>query len=180
MPDITIFLNHVMDLLNWIAVNIPLQGIIASGVLSGVLIAPQKAFKKWFEHNEIWIISLIAIVGPIIMIVWNYLIHNYPTDPRIVALEGFSLSFATQPFYFAFWKPVVLGSLVPKIVAWWTKESSRAKELAAVKSAAVAPAEVPESVKPLPVINDISVAGTAPVADTMKPHITSVDVQDFR
>ena len=121
--------NEVMTVLNWLSVNIPWGAVLASGLLSGLLIGPQKLVKRWFKRNEQVIITIIGIVGPTAVAAWTYLIHNYGTDPRIVVVQGLAVSFATQPFYFMFWKPYVIGKLIPKTAKWIAVQVAEAEKL---------------------------------------------------
>src|SRR3990167_1881552 len=96
----------IFDILNWIDINVPWEGVLASGVLSGILVGPQRLVKKWFKHNKIVIITFIGVLGPTLMFAWSYLLNTYPTAPQIVAVQGLALAFATQPFYYLMVKPL--------------------------------------------------------------------------
>jgi hypothetical protein len=156
--NIAEILKQIVDVLNWIAINIPWEAVLASGALSTLLIGPQKLIKRWFEHNEQVIITFIGIVGPTLMFTYNYLIHHYPTDPQIVALQGLALSFATQPFYFVMVKPIskIFAARVAKAIAYNEEKRS---------ALAPPPVEAPSNVY---ATSDIKPAKAVDIADFNK------------
>jgi hypothetical protein len=161
MDQVIHLFNEVMTVLNWLARNVPWDAVAASGVLSGLLIGPQKIVKKWFEHNEPIIIAVIGLVGPLVVASWTYLLHHYGTDPRIVVLQGLAVSFMTQPFYFVVWKPFVLNRLAPQVRNWFA--SKVAAQFAAARE-----------------INEVrATAVPAPVSATVRTK-TPVPIQDFK
>jgi hypothetical protein len=131
--------NEIMAALNWAAVNVPWAAVVASGVLPGLLLGPQKLFKRWFKNHEPWIIGFIAIVGPTITVAWSYILHHYGTDPHVVLLQGLALSFTTQPFYFMVWKPWIVGKLWPMLTAWLAAKIKDAEQLNREKAKATVP-----------------------------------------
>jgi hypothetical protein len=98
--------NKLIDWLNYAAVNIPWEAVAASGVLSGLLLGPQKLVKKYVQHNEQVMIVLVGVSGIVVAGV-HYLATAPTTNPKFIALQGLALSFLTQPFYFIVWKPLV-------------------------------------------------------------------------
>lgn len=160
METVVHIYNEVMVVLNWLAVNLPWGAIAASGILSGLLIGPQKAIKRWYERNEQIMITLIAIVGPTAMAAWTYILHHYGTDPRIVVVQGLAISFMTQPFYFMVYKPYVINKLIPRVAKWIAAQVAAAEQLNEVKTA-------------------VEPAGGLPVAAPDAPKV-SVPIQDFK
>lgn len=130
MHTFTQILNNLA--IHWSTILTVLQLVFVSTGLSALFVAPQKAIKKWFEHNEVIIVGLIGVTSIALMFAWNYLVHNYPTNPHLTAIQGLALAFSTQPVYFIIVKP-----LAEKVAIWWAK---RVKEAEAIRSAAV-PAE---------------------------------------
>lgn len=98
--------NKAIDYLNYAATNIPWAAIAASGILSGLLLGPQKLIKKYVVHNEQVMIVLVGAAGLVVAGV-HYLLTVPTTNPKFIALQGLALSFATQPFYFLLWKPAM-------------------------------------------------------------------------
>jgi hypothetical protein len=121
--------NQLMAALNWVAVNVPWAAVVASGILPGLLMGPQRLFKRWFKNHEPWIVGFIAVLGPVIVATWSYILHHYGTDPRMALLQGLALSFSTQPFYFIVWKPWVIGKLWPMFANWIASQVQEAEHL---------------------------------------------------
>lgn len=138
-------LNIIVNVLNWLATNLPIEAIVASGLLSTALLGPQKLVKKWFDHNEQVMILLVG-VGGVLIAGANYLITTPSENPSIIALQGLALAFGSQPFYFIVVKPASRA-----IGAWVTARVAEAAELKLARQAAV-PAG---SVLSAPVVNDV-------------------------
>lgn len=146
------YVDIAITILNWVATHIPWDGLIASGLLSALLVGPQKVIKSWFTHNEPVIIGFITVLGPVLMLAWSYLIHQYGTDPSIVALQGLALAFATQPFYFIMVKP-----LYKKLAAYIAARIAEAANLNLVKSAKEPAGGLPLAVGATPLASSIEV-----------------------
>jgi hypothetical protein len=131
--------NEIMAALNWLAVNVPWDGLVAAGVMTGLLTFPKQLFKRWFANHEPWIIGFIAVVGPTLVAAWSYILHHYGTDPHVVLLQGLALSFTTQPFYFIVWKPLVIGKLWPAFTSWIASKIKDAEQLNREKAKASVP-----------------------------------------
>lgn len=97
--------HQVLDMLNYLATHVPWDAVLASGVLSGLLVGPKKLVEKWFKHNEQIMILVVGAAGLLVAGV-NYLIHTPTQNPTIIAAQGLILAFMTQPFYFIVIKPV--------------------------------------------------------------------------
>lgn len=164
--DFLHYIKVAVDILNWIALNAPWEAIIASGVLSGLLVGPQKLVKKLFEHNEQVMILIVGCAG-LLVAGGNYLLHTPTQEPTIVALQGLALAFGSQPFYFIIVKP-----LSKRASVWF---AARVAEASLIREARAAAAlEVAPTPAPAPV----------PVADVVAPSSPSalhrsIDVQTF-
>lgn len=126
--------------IHWSTILTFLQIVFVSTGLSALFVGPQKAIKKWFEHNEVIIIGLIGVTSTALMFVWNYLVHSYPTNPHLTAVQGFALAFSTQPVYFIIVKP-----LSQKIGVWFAE---RVKKAESIQSAAIPPEGLPLATPP--------------------------------
>lgn len=115
----------IIDALNWIALNIPWDLVIASGVLSPVLLG----VKKWFSvQSEKVMMTLVIVFGAIGATV-SYLVGVPTTDPTIIAVHGLVISALSQPFYYLLVKPAS---------KWLSAELAKAAAFdAEVKSAAI-------------------------------------------
>jgi hypothetical protein len=114
--------TNVINGLNWFAVHvigqIPWEAIAASGILSGLLLIPQKLIKKAVDDAEkVAVLPFIKLNREQIMIVLvglagltasaiHYLVSTPTANPSLVALQGLAVSFGTQPFYFLIVKPL--------------------------------------------------------------------------
>lgn len=136
--DFSEILKQTIEILNYVATNVPLDAIIASGVLSPILLG----FKKVFGVNsEKVMITMVGIAG-ILVATGNYLLHVPTSDPTVIAMQGAVLAFMTQPFYFLLVKPAS-----KRIGVWAAAQLAKAQVYQDdVKSAAIAsPAVVPIS-----------------------------------
>lgn len=126
-------LHQIIDILNYAAVHIPWDAVLASGVLSGVLIGPQRAIKKWFEHNEQIMILTVAAAG-LLVAGTHYLMTTPSANPSIIAVQGLVLAFMTQPFYFIVWKPL-MRKIGVSFLPWLREQIKEAESLNDVTSA---------------------------------------------
>jgi len=158
--DFVHIINQLVDGLNWAAKNVPWDALAASGLLSGLLVGPYKKIKKWFDHHEVVIIGLIGILGPLVTMVWSYLLHNYGTDPRIVLLQGLGVAFMTQPFYLILVKP---GT--KRLGAWITAQVLAAQKLNIERSEG---------------LTEPTTGVSVPTTSTVTVQSPSVPIQDFK
>jgi xanthosine utilization system XapX-like protein len=107
--------------------------LLTSGILSGLLIGPQKAIKKWFEHNEQVMILTVAAAGMLVAGA-HYLINTPSANPSIIAVQGLVLAFMTQPFYFIVWKPL-MRKIGVSFIPWLREQIKEAESLNEVKTA---------------------------------------------
>lgn len=142
-------MQEVLDIANKIAASIPWDAIIASGILSPLLLG----IKKWFSvQSEKVMITLVGTVA-VLTAAGHYLLTVPTSDPSIIAVQGAVLAFMTQPIYFFIVKPV-----------WkWFSE-----QLAA---AAAYRAELQSATEP---VGGIPAEGQAPPA-----KLSEVDMQEF-
>lgn len=132
--------HQILEILNYIAVHTPWDAVAASGLLSGILIGPQRAIKKWFEHNEQIMILTVGAAG-ILVAGTHYLISTPSVNPSIIAVQGLVLAFMTQPFYFIVWKPL-MRKIGVSFIPWLREQIKEAESLNAVDTpAAAVPAE---------------------------------------
>lgn len=95
-------LHSILDGANYLAVHVPWAAVIASPLVSGLIVA----IKKWFSvQSERVMISLVALVAMIVA-GGNYLLHVPTHDPSIIAVQAAVLAFMTQPAYFFIVKPL--------------------------------------------------------------------------
>lgn len=92
----------ILDALNYVAVHIPWEGLVASGILSPLLVG----IKKWFSVQSERIMITLVIVSGMLVAAGNYLLHVPTSDPSIIAVQGAVVAFMTQPIYFFVVKPI--------------------------------------------------------------------------
>jgi hypothetical protein len=124
-------LAEVTNFLNWLATNLPISGIMASGALSAALVGPKQLVEKWFVHYKAVMITLVGIGGILIAGV-HYMVASPDYSWQIVYLQGLAIAFGTQPFYRILIKPgaAALG-------AWLLKQAEKAAQLNEAKTAKV-------------------------------------------
>lgn len=117
-----------LNVLNWLALNIPWDLVLASGILSPLLLG----VKKWFSvQSEKVMMSLVLVFGVVGAAV-TYLMGTPTTDPSIIAAHGLMIAAMSQPVFFILVKPVS---------RWLSTELAKAAAFdAEVRSAAI-PAE---------------------------------------
>lgn len=120
--------HSILNVLNWIALNVPWDLVIASGLLSPVALG----FKKWRDiQSEKFMMTLVLILG-VAGAAATYLMETPTTDPSIIAARGLMIAAMSQPWYFVIYKPAV---------KWLSAELAKARAFdAEVRSAAI-PAE---------------------------------------
>ena len=133
MEILTIILNG----LNFAAKNVPWDAILASGILSPLLLIPKRVVKKYFIHQEQVMIIVVGLAG-LLVAAGNYLLHVPNQNPGIIAIQGAVLAFMTQPIYF-----IVVKPLCRKISAIIAVEIAKAAAKDEVHSAAVPPEGLP-------------------------------------
>lgn len=100
-------IQTIINYANEFATNVPWDAIVASGVLSPVILL----LKKWLnikddKRREKVMISLVLTLS-MLTAAGNYLLHVPSQDPSIIALQGAALAFMTQPVYFFIVKPAI-------------------------------------------------------------------------
>lgn len=97
-------LNTLLNLLNSVVTHIPWDILLASGVISPLLVG----IKKWFSvQSEKVMITLVAVLS-LLTALAHYLMTTPTSDPTIIAVQGAVLAFMTQPVYFFVVKPFYL------------------------------------------------------------------------
>lgn len=122
--DFTQIITIVVQALNWLAVNIPWDLVIASGVLSPVLLA----IKKWRHiQSEKVMMTLVLVLGMIGSAI-TYFLTVHSSDPTIIAVQGLMVAAMSQPFYYLVVKPfsVWLGGELAKARAYDAEVKSAA------------------------------------------------------
>lgn len=128
-------MQQILDVANYIVTHVPWDVLIASGILSPLLLA----IKKWFSvQSEKVMISLVAFVA--LMTATGHYLLTVPTgNPSVIAVQAAVLAFMTQPIYFFVVKPIWL---------WFSAQLSaaaayRSEVLSATVPETGVPAEIP-------------------------------------
>ncbi len=118
-------MEQVISILNTIATNIPWDLVIASGILSPLLVI----IKKWMHiQSEKVMMSLVLLFG-VLGAAATYLLTVETADPSIIAVQGLMIAAMSQPIFFILVKPAA---------TWLSVEFAKARAWdAEVKSAAV-------------------------------------------
>jgi len=98
--------NEIINVLNWLATNIPWEAILASGVLTAFLQIPKQWVKKWFEHYD-WVMLLLAGIGSLAIVTIDYLTNDPSFAPKFLPVYAAAMAYATQPFYKVMLKPLI-------------------------------------------------------------------------
>lgn len=126
-------MNQVLLILNTIATNVPWDLVIASGVLSPVLVI----VKKWLDIQSEKVMMTLVLVFGMLGATATYLLTVETADPTIIAAQGLMVAAMSQPFYFLVIKPTF---------TWLSIEFAKARAWdAEVKSAAVPAGGLPTS-----------------------------------
>lgn len=141
--------QEVLVILNWLALNVPWEAILALPVISAILLVPKRFVKRVFVHSELIMILLVGVAG-LVTSVGHYLSTTPELHPSIVALQGLAISFGTQPVYYALIKP-----LSRKAGAWFVREISKASASIEARSAIVPEGGLPVTATPTP-LDDFS------------------------
>jgi hypothetical protein len=91
-------LQEIVRVLNWIAINIPYEAILASGVLSGVVQLVKDKLKHLFKHYNAAILVLIS-VSSVALVTMDYLLSDPTYAPKFVPIYAAAIAFGTQPAY---------------------------------------------------------------------------------
>lgn len=133
MEWLTQTVTIINEVLNWLAVNVPWELVIASGVLSPVLLG----VKKWKHIKSEKIMSTLVIVFGLLGAAATYILSSTSDTPAIIATQGLLIAAMSQPWYFTLWKP---------ISKWLSAELAKARAFdAEVKSAAIPATGLPVS-----------------------------------
>ena len=131
-------MESAINVLNWIAVNVPWKEIFESGALTAavtVLLVPvYRIVKKYYDHHKEVMVIAVGLTGLVASYVQAYLSAN-PSRLGYASIRGFAIAFGTQPFY-----KIVLKPLTSVIVSGVSAQIAKAKSLSEAQSAAV-PAE---------------------------------------
>ena len=120
--------HTTLNVLNWLALNIPWDLVVASGILSPLALG----FKKWRDVQSEKVMMTIVLVLGVAGAAATYLLNTPTTDPSIIAVRGLMIAAMSQPWYFLVYKPAV---------KWLSAELAKARAFdAEVRSAAI-PAE---------------------------------------
>lgn len=95
----------VQTVLNWLAVNVPWEAVLATGALTWALQLPKHWIKKWYKHYEL-IMILSAFVGSFGLVVLNYVQSNPTFAPQLLAVQAAAMAWMTQPWYRLIVKPM--------------------------------------------------------------------------
>lgn len=117
-------MTQVIATLNAIATHIPWDLVIASGILSPLLLS----IKHWLSiQNEKVIMTLVLILGGIGSAA-TYLLTTPTTDPSVIAIHALMISAMSQPIYFLAIKPAAkwLGGELAKAAAFDAEVKSAA------------------------------------------------------
>lgn len=121
-------MQQTLQTVNSIAQMIPWDLVIASGVLSPVVLV----IKKWLSIQSEKVMMTLVLLVSMIGATASYLLGTTSSDPTIIAVQGFMVAAMSQPVYYLAVKP---------FSAWLGAELAKARAFdAEVKSAAI-PAE---------------------------------------
>lgn len=126
-------MEQALQILNWLAVNIPWELVIASGVLSPVVLL----VKKWLHLQSEKVMMTLVLVLSMLGSAVTYILSATSNDPTIIAVQGFIVAAMSQPVYYLIVKPFSL---------WFSGELAKARAFdAEVKSAAIPATGLPIS-----------------------------------
>lgn len=135
-------MQDVLNILNYVAASIPWDAVIASGILSPLLLG----VKKWFSVQSEKVMIVLVLISGVLVASGNYLLNVPTSDPSIIAVQGAVLAFMTQPIYFFVVKP---------FFRWFGETLAAAAAFKADAQSATVPSEgLPIS----PVISDVTPA----------------------
>lgn len=118
-------LHTINSILNWTATNVPWDLVIASGLLSPVLLVIKKKLDVQSEKVMMTLVLVLSTLGSAA----QYLLTTTAGSPEIIAAHGLMVAALSQPWYFALYKPAM---------AWFSNELAKARAFdAEVKSAAI-------------------------------------------
>lgn len=140
-------MDSLINALNWIAVNVPWNAILAAGILSPVMAGVSKLLRAKKGLTKF----LIFATGASVVATANVLLNMPSADPTVIATQTAVLGFLAQPFYLAMVKP---------FMQWFAGELAKAAAYDnEIKSAAVPAEGLPIAPAPLvtpPVEQDFS------------------------
>lgn len=127
-------LQDVINVLNWIALNIPWEAIAATGVITALLEPIKKWVKKIFVHYD-WVMVLLAGLVSLVVVTVNYLLNDPTYAPKLVPVIAAAMAYGTQPFYKILFKPALTA-----LVGFVTKQVAEARLRSEAQRAAQVPA----------------------------------------
>lgn len=118
LPSLATILQH----LNSFATEFPWEVILASGILSPVMVPIIKLFKVQKDTVKIGLVY----VGGVIFAAVHYFITTPSSDPTVIYMQGAILAFTAQPFYHLMVKPgfAYLGTEISRAVALKEKQDA--------------------------------------------------------
>lgn len=93
----------MLQVLNYIWLNIPWEALGAAIGVSGLL----AVIKRWFDLRSERVMIFLVILFSLAAVAAEYLMSVPTSDPSIIALRASVLAFTTQPVYFFVIKPVI-------------------------------------------------------------------------
>lgn len=124
-------MEQVISILNWLAVNIPWDLVIASGILSPVVLI----VKKWLHLQSEKVMMTLVLVLSMLGSALTYILTSSSDVPSIIATQGLMVAAMSQPIYFLCLKPLSV---------WFSGELAKARAFdAEVKSAAIPASGLP-------------------------------------
>ena len=136
----TEFLQTLLSGLNYLAVNIPWEAVVAGGVLSPLAVGVNKLIKAQKPITKFTVVFMVAVLGCGI----NYILNTPVRDPSIIALQGAVVTFFAQPFYLLMVKPgfAWVGVQLAKAQAFDAEVKSAATPLVVTTSVPTVSSEI--------------------------------------
>lgn len=126
-------MEQFIQTLNSVAVMIPWDLVIASGVLSPVVLL----VKKWLHLQSEKVMMTLVLVLSTLGAAVSYVLTTTSADPSIIAAQSLMVAAMSQPVYYILVKPFSL---------WFSGELAKARAFdAEVKSAAIPASGLPVS-----------------------------------
>ena len=122
--------------------------LVASGIISALMIKPYKIIKKFFVHHEQ---VMLITIGTVTFLATNlvYLANTPNVEPWIVQLYAGTIAFMTQPF----WK-IILKPMIEKVKADWLRAQTLTNDVVTASAPLASPVIVSASE---PAVNDFAV-----------------------
>lgn len=136
-------LQDVINVLNWIALNIPWEAIVATGLITALLEAPKRWIKNIFVHYD-WVMIILAGIVSLVVVTVNYLLNDPTYAPKLVPVIAAAMAYGTQPFYKILFKPALTA-----LIGFFGKQVAEARLRSEAQRAAQVPATgLPVAVTP--------------------------------